>query len=564
MMEQQQTLASQADTINRLISTLERIPHHEHEQLLVNTFGQAPDQLVPNSNAYYSVLNYYLYHFILSRYKHNQNNVCLWRFIKNLSDDQLNYRAESDPELQMMDHLVRVYFYSGPLDDLTCMFIPISDDKLIKQYLEWIQGYFYDVNYPTSLLWLYALDSSLASLFPDEIIYLGKRLDDGGDKNILIPNFDCEDAVLLKRYSSEQQHYVKLEGSNANSEFRQIFTFLKREYRDRCVSRSVKQDKSEITGNYNREWEKFENVLKFGVSDQNESGCISFSDLRASTEFLNTFGKEIYLNKVQQPFFERTQIISGQFDGRIDKFMGDNVMCVFLNNNMKSVTSDARELDALLNNFFALFSLCKVLHELVSQDEHFKNSKLGLRSGVTYGGQILRSNLGNEIVRDFTVTGETVNLAARLEHISMPELIIHNQLYFEDAIDRFPQIRELISIGQNYQNLNHETETIVRDFTLYQNILSNLKKLDKVKFDIRFNDDFYLKLQEHFKHKNYQSLIDAEKSEIYGYEAYDIEGYEFKFYFSYYNPKGFREYKRIWILPIEESTLIELDITRLR
>jgi class 3 adenylate cyclase len=488
----------------------------------------------------------------------------LWRFIKNLSDDQLNYRVESDPELQMMDHLVRVYFHSSPLDDLTCIFIPISDDKLIKQYLEWIQGYFYDVNYPTSLLWLYALDSSLASLFPDEIIYLGTRLDDGDNKNILIPNFDCEEAVLLKRYSSDQQHYVKLEGSNANSEFRQIFTFLKREYRDRCVSRSVKQNKSEVANSYNREWEKFENVLKFGVSDQNESGCISFSDLRASTEFLNTFGKEVYLNKVQQPFFERTQIISGQFDGRIDKFMGDNVMCVFLKNNMKGATSAEKELDALLNNFFALFSLCKVLLELVIQDEHFESSKLGLRSGVTYGDQILRSNLGNEIVRDFTVTGETVNLAARLEHISMPELIVHNQLYFEKAINRFPQIRELISIGQNYQNLNHETEIIIQDFTLYQNILSNLEKLDKVKFDIRFNDDFYAKLRAHLKRKKYQSLIDPEKSEIYGYEAYDIEGYEFKFYFSYYNPKGFREYKRIWILPIEEKTLTELDITKLR
>ena len=303
--------------------------------------------------------------------------------------------------------------------------------------------------------------------------------------------------------------------------------------------------------------------MKYGVSDKNEGGCISFSDLRASTEFLNTFGKEIYLNKVQQPFFEKTQLISKKFGGRIDKFMGDNVMCVFLNNNMRGQTEEEKETEALLRNFFAIFTLCKVLYEIVSIDERFQGSKLGLRSGVTYGTEILRSNLGNEIVRDFTVTGSTVNLAARLEHISMPELIIHNQAYFEKPIERFPQISELISIGENFQNLNDETMAIIHDFTLYQNILSNLEKLAKVKFDIRFNDTFYTKLREHLERKGYEKLLGEDESEIYGYETYNVEGHEFKFYFSYYNPKGFRDYKRIWILPLEEGILQELDIEKI-
>ena len=205
-----------------------------------------------------------------------------------------------------------------------------------------------------------------------------------------------------------------------------------------------------------------------------------------------------------------------------------------------------------------------MLNEIVSSEDEFKNSKLGLRSGLTYGSEILRSNLGNDIVRDFTVTGETVNLAARLEHISMPELIIHNGAYFAKAIERFPQIRELISIGQNYDNLNQETKTVVRDFTLYQNILSNLEQLGNVKFDIRFNDSYYKKFKAHLQSKNYESLVDQDKSEIYGYEAYNIQGFTFKFYFSYYNPKGFNQYKRIWILPLKEQTLETLDITQIR
>ena len=124
-----------------------------------------------------------------------------------------------------------------------------------------------------------------------------------------------------------------------------------------------------------------------------------------------------------------------------------------------------------------------------------------------------------------------------------------------------PRISELISISGNYDNLNPETKTIIQDFTLYQNICSNLEKLEKVKYDIRLNQNFYFKLRDYFKNNGYE-VANPDTSKIYGYEEYDIEGFKLKFYFSYYNPKGFREYKRIWILPLEPETLNNLDIGR--
>jgi len=309
---------------------------------------------------------------------------------------------------------------------------------------------------------------------------------------------------------------------------------------------------------YNAEWEKFEDVLRFGVSDEDESGCISFSDMRASTEFLNTYGKTVYLNKIQQPFFEKTKLISKKYNGRIDKFMGDNVMSVFLNKNMHIETHKAQEREAVLKNFLALFALCKTLYELIV-DGALTESRLGLRSGVTYGSQLLRSNLGNEILRDFTVTGESVNLAARLEHISAHELIIHNKMYFKRSIERFPQISELIAIDGCQKNISPETESIIRDFTLYQNILSNLEKLETVKFDIRSNQRFYTILRTHLQEKGYP-ILNTDTSEIYGYEEYDIRGFCLRFYFSHYNPKGFANYEKIWIVPLDLKTLEHFDI----
>jgi len=558
-----QPLSTQRDKIAALISVLEKTTNQaDVEAKLAETFECLPDNLVPDSACYYSILNFHLYQYSLKHYKHKKKNVCLWRYIKNLSDDQLNYKTVPDPELKMLDHLVRLYFYSGPLDDLTCLFIPVSDQRLIKKHLEWIQSYFYDVNYPTSLLWLYALDSSLASLFPNEIIYLGTRTDDDFE-DIIIPNFTDEDAVLLKRYSNKNGHYVALTGRNATSEFRQIFTFLRQEYKDRCLSRSGKQEEDVDQETYQEEWEKFEDVLKFGVSDKSENGCISFSDLRSSTEFLNTYGKVDYLNKVQQPFFEKTKLISREYNGRIDKFMGDNVMCVFLNNNMHGKSKDDRENEAVLHNLFAVFTLCKVLFEII-QEHGYLNSKLGLRSGLTYGSHILRSNLGNEIVRDFTVTGETVNLAARLEHISIQELIINNQMYFKDCIDRFPHIRQLVSIEENYPNLNTETRNVVQQFSLYQNLISNLEKLKEVKFDIRFNQRFYFKLREHFINVKRYPLLNEKTAHIHGFEEFNVEGFNLRFYFSYYNPKGFSDFEKIWILPFEFEVLENLKIEMIK
>jgi len=555
-------LATQFQTIHDQLAKLAHLDSQaEVEASLSQLFATMPDHIRPDSTDYYGALNAQLYRYILKSYKQQESGMCIWRYIKNLSPDQLNYQPQTNPTLDLLDALLRVYFYSDPLDDLTCVFIPINDGLLIKKYLHWIKNYFYNADYPTSLLWLYALDSSLASLFPDEVIYLGKRLEDDGN-NILLPDLDYKDAVLFKRYSPQPNHFVKLEGVQANNEFRQIFTFLQREYKDRCLSRSVKQSDYHDEVTWQSGWEKFEDVLRFGVSDKNESGCISFSDLRSSTEFLNGFGKSIYLNKIQQPFFEQTQIISQHYNGRIDKFMGDNVMCVFLDNNMAGETEHEQAIDAILNNFFALFALCKVLYEILLQ-YGFETSKLGLRSGVAYGNQILRSNLGNEFVRDFTVTGEKVNLAARLEHISISELIIHNQTYFAKAIERFPQINDLISIGKNYPNLNPETKAVVREYTLYQNIISNLEKLNLAKFDIRMNEDFYLKLRQHLLDKGY-IWLNPDTATIYGYEAFQVGNFELQFYMSYYNPKGFSGYQTIWLLPLEIKLLVDLDIEQMR
>ncbi len=556
------SLSVSRDSLFELMKTLESCSSQDKiEQLLKEEFKKYPDDITSDSNDYYSILNYHLYKFCLKHYKHNEQNVCLWRFFKSISEDQLSCEYQPNSEQEMMDFLVRTYYYSDPLDDLTCLFIPISDRTKINEYMNWIRSYFYEVNYPTSLLWFYALDSSLSFLFPTEIIYLGRRID-SDKENIMIPDFTYDDAILIKRFSEKPNDYILLDKTQANREFMQIFKFLEKEHIDRCLSHSGKQDDYEDKITYEKEWEKFIDVLKFGVSDRHERGCISFSDLRSSTDFLNTYGKKIFLNKIQQPFFEGTNFISNKYKGRIDKFMGDNVMCVFLGNNTPKKELEEKKTEVVLSNFLAIFELCKILLDILLKNG-ILDSKLGLRSGATYGNEILRSNLGNELVRDFTVTGETVNLAARLEHISITELMIHNKTFFSKVIKRYEQIQSLMTLEGCSKNINPETKSILKKYTLYQNIYTNLEFLSTIRFDARFNEDYYLILRKHLLKKGYK-LLNKEKSNIYGYEEFQIEGFKFRFYFLYYNPKGFNNFERIWILPIEVDTLQNLNIETIR
>lgn len=406
------------------------------------------------------------------------------------------------------------------------------------------------------MLWFYALDSSVATFFPDEIVFIGKRLPEEHE-NILFPDLNYSDSVLLKRYSSGKDDFIVLNGKDANSEFKTLFKNLTDEYKDRCLSHSSKKSEDSSEEDYNKSWKKFTDVLQFGVSDTYEHGSISFSDLRNSTVFLNKYGKNVFRNEIQQPFFKRTKLVSQKFNGRIDKFMGDNVMCSFL----KSESSSDREKsdrETVINNFRAIFQLNQVLLDLL-KDANLLNSELGLRSGVSYGKEILRSNLGNELVRDFTVTGETVNFAARLEHFSINDLKLNNQEYFKTAISRFHEISEVSSVLKSLNNFNPETKRVIQDYVLYQNITSNLEKLEETRFDIRFNQEFYDLLREYFLLKEIKQL-NEETSRLYGFDEYELGGYKFKFYFSHFHAKGFNKFEKVYILPLSTEMLTNLDI----
>ncbi|MCW8966762.1 MAG: adenylate/guanylate cyclase domain-containing protein [Candidatus Pacearchaeota archaeon] len=98
-----------------------------------------------------------------------------------------------------------------------------------------------------------------------------------------------------------------------------------------------------------------------------------------------------------------------KYNGYIDKFVGDETMAVFKN------TSDA------------INCAIHIQYNILKSPADFDHLKLGI--GI-YEGSVVEGDVGSEDTKDFTMIGDTVNTASRLQALALggeiivPEFII--------------------------------------------------------------------------------------------------------------------------------------------
>lgn len=105
--------------------------------------------------------------------------------------------------------------------------------------------------------------------------------------------------------------------------------------------------------------------------------------------------------------FGMCDVITRECQGDIDKFIGDSIMATFIDAN-----------DAIL-------AANKILIAL--QQFNFDRNKQGLKPITLHfginSGNVIQVEVGTQDRKDFTVIGDTVNTAARIESISEPDTI---------------------------------------------------------------------------------------------------------------------------------------------
>ncbi len=119
------------------------------------------------------------------------------------------------------------------------------------------------------------------------------------------------------------------------------------------------------------------------------------------------------INMLLNYFFSRMTDIIFEYDGTLDKYIGDAIMAVFGAPMEKEGDAERAILAAL-----KMKEELKELMETTPEDKQF-NIRIGINTG-----RVVAGNIGSPKRMDYTVIGDAVNVASRLESMGAPDKIL--------------------------------------------------------------------------------------------------------------------------------------------
>ncbi|MDY6994672.1 MAG: BLUF domain-containing protein, partial [Pseudomonadota bacterium] len=145
-------------------------------------------------------------------------------------------------------------------------------------------------------------------------------------------------------------------------------------------------------------------INPLSVLPQTINKVVFFSDILSFSTFTEKLPVAEVVTLVNQYFSICSDIIVAH-GGEVDKFMGDCVMASFL----------ADQADAAIEASLALLAALKQLRQHAEAQSPSKMLYTGI--GLSYG-PVIEGNMGSGIKMDYTLIGDSVNVAARLEALT--------------------------------------------------------------------------------------------------------------------------------------------------
>ncbi|MDA1325047.1 MAG: adenylate/guanylate cyclase domain-containing protein [Proteobacteria bacterium] len=131
---------------------------------------------------------------------------------------------------------------------------------------------------------------------------------------------------------------------------------------------------------------------------------VMFADLSGFTSLSASLGAE-ETHRLLNRYFEALDKIVAEYGGRVDKHIGDNVMAVF---GAPVAHNDDPE-----RAVRAAFDMHRAINHIADQI----GRPLAIHIGIA-SGRVVASGTGSDTHREYTVTGEAVNFAARLQDLA--------------------------------------------------------------------------------------------------------------------------------------------------
>jgi class 3 adenylate cyclase/CHASE2 domain-containing sensor protein len=160
---------------------------------------------------------------------------------------------------------------------------------------------------------------------------------------------------------------------------------------------------------------------RISLSGDRYNASVLFLDVCSFTSFSEKHDPEAVFSNLNRYFSFITDIIF-EHKGTLDKFIGDAVMAVF------GVPLECK--DHALSALECALKIQKTIQDY-NQESQFKDLCLNVSIGIA-SGDMAAGNIGSKKRMDYTVIGDTVNLAARLEAKAGPgEIIISHNTYLD-------------------------------------------------------------------------------------------------------------------------------------
>lgn len=166
--------------------------------------------------------------------------------------------------------------------------------------------------------------------------------------------------------------------------------------------------------------------IRPGMGGRRERVCILFSDIRDFTSRTEFMAPEEVIEILNRYFTEMTQSVHSH-GGTVDKFIGDGMMCFF-----GAPQPLARPAEA------AVAAACDMLQRLKALNARFAEqriARIAIGIGIHFGEAVI-GHVGSDARHEYTVIGDAVNTASRIEGLSKMlrcQLVISRDVWIELA-----------------------------------------------------------------------------------------------------------------------------------
>ena len=155
------------------------------------------------------------------------------------------------------------------------------------------------------------------------------------------------------------------------------------------------------------------------------TATVLFADINGFTHLAERLPPR-EVNMLLNAFFSQMTDIIFQYDGTLDKYIGDALMAVF-GAPMEKKDDPERALRAAQ-------TMMKTLQAMMERMDGSR--QFTIRIGINTG-RVVAGNIGSQKRMDYTIIGDAVNIASRLESIAEPNQILVGEETYQRVKDKF-------------------------------------------------------------------------------------------------------------------------------